>query len=46
MDNEKGFSGAVNRGPEAFGDFIRCFEDTMGVKIKDFMSLENKEGGS
>ncbi|HUX22227.1 MAG TPA: SPFH domain-containing protein [Spirochaetia bacterium] len=37
MDDEKGFSGAVNRGPAAFADFLRLFSSALGVDIKDFL---------
>ncbi|WP_455382714.1 SPFH domain-containing protein [Salinispira pacifica] len=37
MDDEKGFSGAVNRGPEAFAVFLSHFTAALGVDIKDFV---------
>ena len=52
MDNEKGFNGAVNRGPEAFVDFLRHLEQGLGVSVRDLLSYstqtsqlsEEKEG--
>jgi len=38
MNNEEGFSGAVNRGPRAFADFLKTFADTFAVDIKSFIS--------
>ena len=37
MDNQKGFNGAVNRGPEAFGDFLNHFESSLGIRVKDLV---------
>jgi flotillin len=42
MDDDKGFNGAVNRGPEAFVNFLSHFEDATGVKIKDFLTSNAK----
>ena len=38
MGEEEGFSGAVNRGPAAFGDFLAHFTSSLGVDIRDFVS--------
>lgn len=38
MDDKKGFNGAVNRGPNAFVDFLKQFEDALGIKISDFIN--------
>jgi regulator of protease activity HflC (stomatin/prohibitin superfamily) len=38
MNDEEGFSGAVNRGPRAFADFLKTFADAFGVDIKSFIS--------
>ncbi|TCO10995.1 SPFH domain-containing protein [Natronoflexus pectinivorans] len=43
MDNEKGFSAAVNRGPEAFTGFLGEFEKVTGLSIKSFFATSNKE---
>jgi vacuolar-type H+-ATPase subunit H len=37
MDDDKGFSGAVNRGPAAFADFLTHFSNALGVDIRDFV---------
>jgi regulator of protease activity HflC (stomatin/prohibitin superfamily) len=34
MDDEEGFSGAVNRGPRAFADFLKTFTEALGVDVK------------
>lgn len=38
MDDEKGFQGAVNRGPEAFVAFLKNFEQATGVSIQQFLT--------
>ena len=43
MDNEKGFSGAVNRGPESFVRFLGEFEKATGIAVKDFLSTKKAE---
>lgn len=35
MNDEEGFSGAVNRGPRAFADFLRTFADAFGVDVRE-----------
>ena len=34
MNDEEGFSGAVNRGPRAFADFLHTFADAFGVDVR------------
>jgi uncharacterized membrane protein YqiK len=34
MDDDEGFSGAVNRGPRAFADFLKTFTEALGVDVK------------
>lgn len=34
MNDEEGFSGAVNRGPRAFADFLATFRDAFGIDVK------------
>jgi uncharacterized membrane protein YqiK len=34
MNDAEGFSGAVNRGPRAFADFLKIFTDAFGVDVK------------
>lgn len=40
MDDKKGFNGAVNRGPEAFVDFLRNFEAATGLNIQRFLTVK------
>ncbi len=44
MDDDRGFNGAVNRGPAAFVDFLSYFEEAMGVSANDLLS--DKEVGA
>lgn len=44
MDDEKGFNGAVNRGPAAFADFLAHFSSALGVDIKDFVGTPEVRG--
>jgi len=46
MNDEEGFSGAVNRGPRAFSDFLKTFSDTFAVDIKSFIAPDEKGGRS
>ncbi|GHV52444.1 hypothetical protein AGMMS49579_09700 [Spirochaetia bacterium] len=39
MDDDEGFSGAVNRGPRAFADFLKIFADAFGVNVKALAAL-------
>jgi flotillin len=38
MDDEKGFNGAVNRGPAAFVNFLHYLEQGLGVSVRDLMN--------
>ena len=42
MNEEEGFSGAVNRGPRAFADFLKTFTETLAVDIKSFITSGGK----
>ncbi len=42
MNEQGGFNEAVNRGPAAFVDFLKQFENALGIKIKDFVSSKIK----
>ncbi len=44
MDDERGVNGVVNRGPEAFVGFLKYFEESFGINIKELMAL-NRLGG-
>lgn len=37
MDDKTGFSGAVNRGPAAFVDFLKHFENGLGVSVREII---------
>ncbi|MFW6366280.1 MAG: SPFH domain-containing protein, partial [Spirochaetota bacterium] len=43
MDDKKGFSGAVNRGPESFVNFLTEFEKATGISIRDFLTARESE---
>jgi regulator of protease activity HflC (stomatin/prohibitin superfamily) len=44
MNDQEGFSGAVNRGPRAFADFLHTFAQTFGIDVRELaMPAENKE---
>jgi regulator of protease activity HflC (stomatin/prohibitin superfamily) len=40
MNDEEGFSGAVNRGPRAFADFLKTFASALGVDVKSLIMPE------
>jgi uncharacterized membrane protein YqiK len=37
MDDAEGFSGAVNRGPRAFADFLNIFAGALGVDVRSLV---------
>jgi uncharacterized membrane protein YqiK len=39
MDDERGFNGVVNRGPEALVDFLRHFEKAFGIRVQDLLTV-------
>lgn len=41
MDKEEGFKSAINRGPESFGYFLLQLEKSMGISLKEIMSLKS-----
>lgn len=43
MDKDKGFSSAVNRGPESFVGFLSEFEKVTGIAVKDFFVTKKQE---
>ena len=45
MNDEEGFSGAVNRGPRAFADFLNTFASAFGVDVKSLVMPEVSKGG-
>ena len=38
MDDERGMNGLLNRGPEAFVDFLHRFEDGFGISVKELLT--------
>ena len=48
MNDGEGFSGAVNRGPRAFADFLAVFAGALGVDVKSLAmpSAAANEGGA
>ena len=45
MDEERGFNGAVNRGPEALVDFLRHFEKGFGISVRELMGISSTPSG-
>jgi flotillin len=45
MDEDRGFNGAVNRGPAAFVDFLKQFSRALGIDVKSFVSREQEVQG-
>ncbi|MDC7222924.1 MAG: SPFH domain-containing protein, partial [Spirochaetales bacterium] len=43
MDEKTGFSGAVNRGPAAFSEFLKHFQESMGLDIPSLMGKGGAE---
>jgi hypothetical protein len=51
MNDTEGFSGAVNRGPRAFADFLHTFSAAFGVDVRTLAMPEpagtaNSKGGA
>jgi flotillin len=42
MDRDQGIDGALNRGPEAFADFLKRFESALGISVKDIITQEKE----
>ena len=38
MDDDRGFNGAVNRGPAAFADFLNQLNSALGIDVKSLVS--------
>lgn len=45
MNDQEGFSGAVNRGPRAFADFLKTFSDAFGVDVRA-LAMPGPEGSA
>ena len=46
MDDERGMNGLLNRGPEAFVDFLHKFEEGFGISVKGLMTQAGADGGT
>ena len=46
MDDERGMNGLLNRGPEAFVDFLHKFEEGFGISVKGLMSQAGADGAT
>ena len=44
MDDERGMNGLLNRGPEAFVDFLHRFEEGFGISVKDLLGQRAAAG--
>ena len=44
MDDDRGMNGLLNRGPEAFVDFLHKFEQGFGISVKELMSRSDADG--
>jgi len=42
MDDTDGLNKAINRGPEAFSNYVNKFEETFGINIKEMMNPKGK----
>ena len=38
LNERDGFNSAVNRGPAAFVDFLKCFEQGLGISVKELIT--------
>ncbi|MCY4372957.1 MAG: SPFH domain-containing protein [Spirochaetaceae bacterium] len=43
MDNEGGMNGLLNRGPEAFVDFLHKFEEGFGISVKELLTQDGAD---
>ncbi len=47
MNDQEGFSGAVNRGPRAFADFLQTFSEAFGIDVRALaMPVSAAKGGA
>ena len=44
MDDERGMNGLLNRGPEAFVDFLHKFEEGFGISVRELMTQAGADG--
>ena len=43
LNVEDGFNSAVNRGPAAFVDFLKCFEQGLGISVRELITRKQTE---
>lgn len=41
--DERGLNGIVNRGPEAFVDFLKLFEEGLGIRVGDLLGVSSQK---
>ena len=46
MDDERGMNGLLNRGPDAFVDFLQRFEEGFGISVKDLLGQDAGRAGA
>ncbi len=46
MDDERGMNGLLNRGPEAFVDFLHKFEEGFGISVRKLMTQAGAENAT
>ena len=46
MDDERGMNGLLNRGPDAFVDFLHKFEEGFGISVKKLMTQAGADGAA
>ncbi len=46
MDDERGMNGLLNRGPDAFVDFLHKFEEGFGISVKKLMTQAGAENAT
>ena len=46
MDDDRGMNGLLNRGPEAFVDFLHKFEEGFGISVKELMTQAGADGAT
>ena len=46
MDDERGMNGLLNRGPDAFVDFLQRFEEGFGISVKELLGQDSGRAGA
>ena len=44
MDDERGMNGLLNRGPDAFVDFLHTFEEGFGISVRELLNQHAESG--